>query len=83
MSLDDNGSRKISGTDVPVLPDRTLEVLIISLDVPKSDSMALGLGQSQSLSDFIGLITCINFPSSHVSNTFPGFKSRCRIDFSC
>jgi len=38
---------KLSGeqySKVPVLPDRTREVLILSLDVPKSDSMALSLG---------------------------------------
>jgi hypothetical protein len=29
---------------VPMLPDRTHNVAILSLDVPKSDSMALGLG---------------------------------------
>lgn len=64
-----SGEGRLSGAEysnVPVFPDRTRDVCIISLDVPKSDSIARG----------------INFPSSHVNNTFPGFKSRCNIDFS-
>ena len=40
-------------SNVPVLPDRTSDVLILSLDVPKSDNMALGLEESQSLSNSI------------------------------
>jgi len=39
----------------------------MSCDVPKSDSIARG----------------ISFPWSHVSRTFPGFRSRCNIDLLC
>lgn len=39
----------------------------MSWDVPKSDSIARG----------------ISSPWSHVNKTFPGLRSRCKIEFSC
>jgi hypothetical protein len=53
-------------SNVPVFPDRVWE-FNMSLDVPKSESIARG----------------INLPSSHVNKTFPGLRSRCNMVFSC
>lgn len=77
-------------THVPVSPVRARDGLTMSWYVPKSDSMARGLEFTVST----GKVSTpkawsrndnadISFPSSHVNSTFPGFKSRCNIDFAC
>jgi len=70
-------------TYVPVFPDRTGLFPIISREVPKSESIALGLDESLKVGVNAKWDTHISLPSSQVKSTFPGFRSKCSIERSC
>lgn len=68
-----------------MLPDRVGDVWSMSRDVPKSESIARGLAVYQLNGDSRqhNKHTHIKLPSSHVSSTLPGLRSRCNIERSC
>jgi len=73
----------VFGAYVPVLPERAREECNMSLDVPKSDNIARGLGKEVSVKIVPGRRRIHQSSSSHVRSTLPGFRSRCNIDLSC
>ena len=70
-------------TYVPVFPDLALE-LSMSCEVPKSESIALGLELYQyTIIAQHAERTDMSLPSSQVRSTLPGLRSKCKMDFSC
>jgi hypothetical protein len=72
-------------SSVPVFPVRPT-LASMSRDVPKSQSIARGLGRGQRMHAKVGRRAAgayISRPVSAVSRMLPGLRSRWRIDLSC
>lgn len=67
-----------NNTYVPVLPERTRGAWSISWEVPKSESIALGLEYElgRLFIYILGHETYINLSSPLVNRTFPSFRSK-------